>query len=207
MFVYCIEYTVIVTIYTVCNFLYWFLSQPLLPWHHILLLLPVHAHALIISRSSCSGLLQHGATVCFFLSFMLVIGLMQFIPFMLVLLSIPAIHFACCFIPVSHLIYDFTSVMLVFPCLLSTQFMLVVQFLLVIYSCLLSATVYDHLSLILIICFMLVILFMLSILFMFAISSCLLFALPYLSFLSCLSLFSIMLVLSFMLIIFFMLIN
>ena len=57
--------------------------------------------------------------IIFVKSFMLVIGLMQFIPFMLVLLPIPAIHSACCFIPVSHLIYDFTSVMLFFPCLLS----------------------------------------------------------------------------------------
>ena len=73
LFVYCIEYTVIVTIYTFCYFLYWFLSQPLLPWHHTLRLLPVHAHVLITSRSSCSGLLQHGAAVCFFLASLAII--------------------------------------------------------------------------------------------------------------------------------------
>ena len=61
---YCIEFTVIVIIYTVCHFLYWFLSQPLLPWHHTLLLLPVHAHARLSSADPpvlvyCNMVLQY----------------------------------------------------------------------------------------------------------------------------------------------------
>ena len=54
----------------------------------------MHVHVLIISRSSCSGLLQHGATVCFL-----------FLYFVLSFFLLALFWLSCCLVHLNHSIH------------------------------------------------------------------------------------------------------